>query len=244
MGVRLADELQQLQANVPADPPAVVRKLVEAELGRPIEELFAEFEPEAMASASIGQVHRARLHSGEAVVVKVLHADIEKKVAVDMDILAGLAQLADMLPEFRNYRPAAIVAEFQRAMRRELDFGREERNIQQFAHDFRDDPTVCFPRTYPALSSRRVLTMEMLDGIKLSEAERLAAAGIDTRRGRPARRGHLPEDDLRPRFLPCRSASRQPVGDGWTAGSGCWISAWWAASTSGCTRTSASCWSP
>ena len=107
-----------------------------------------------MASASIGQVHRARLHSGEAVVVKVLHADIEKKVAVDMDILAGLAQMADMLPEFRNYRPAAIVAEFQRAMRRELDFGREERNIQQFAHDFQRRPdgphSPHLSRTFPA----------------------------------------------------------------------------------------------
>ena len=91
VGVRLAEEFQQLQENVHADPPEVVRRLVEAELGRPIETLFAEFEPQAMASASIGQVHRARLHSGEAVVVKVLHADIEKKVSVDMDILAGLA---------------------------------------------------------------------------------------------------------------------------------------------------------
>ena len=105
-----------------------------------MEELFAEFDASAMASASIGQVHRARLHSGEAVVVKVLHADIEKKVAVDMDILAGLAQLAEMVPEFQNYRPRAIVAEFQRTMRRELDFGRELRNIQQFARDFRDNP--------------------------------------------------------------------------------------------------------
>ena len=111
--------------------------------------------------------------------VKVLHADIEKKVSVDMDILAGLAMMAEMLPEFRSYRPSAIVAEFQRAMRRELDFGREERNIQQFAHDFRDDPTVCIPRTYPDLSSRRVLTMELFEGIKLSEPERLAALGVD-----------------------------------------------------------------
>ena len=132
-----------------------------------------------MASASIGQVHRARLHSGEAVVVKVLHADIEKKVSVDMDILAGLAMVAEMLPEFRSYRPSAIVAEFQRAMRRELDFGREERNIQQFAHDFRDDPTVCIPRTYPELSSRRVLTMQRIEGIKLSEPQRLATLGVN-----------------------------------------------------------------
>ncbi len=179
VGVKLADELQNLQANVAADPPAAVRKVIESELGRPVEELFAEFEPEAMASASIGQVHRARLHSGESVVVKVLHSDIEKKVAVDMDILAGLAQLAEMVPEFRNYRPAAIVAEYQRTMRQELDFGREARNIQQFAHDFCDDPTVRFPRTYPELSTRRVLTMEMIEGIKFSEAAQLASAGID-----------------------------------------------------------------
>jgi len=179
VGVKLADELQQLQENVPADPPEVVKKIVQAELGRPVEELFAEFEPKAMASASIGQVHRARLHTGEAVVVKVVHADIEKKVAVDMDILSGMAQMAGLMPEFHNYRPAAIVAEFQRTMRRELDLGREERNLQQFAHDFRDDPTVHIPRTYPELSTRRVLTMELLEGPKLTEAGRLAAMGID-----------------------------------------------------------------
>ena len=179
VGVRLAEEFQNLQANVPADGPAVVQKVIESELGQPIEQLFAEFEPEAMASASIGQVHRARLGSGELVVVKVLHADIERKTAVDLDILAGLAQMAEMIPEFRNYRPAAIVAEYQRTMRRELDFGRELRNIQQFAHDFSGDPTVCIPKTYPALSSRRVLTMELLDGIKLSESDRLAVAGVD-----------------------------------------------------------------
>ncbi len=153
VGVKLAAELEQLQENVPADPPATVRKFAEAELGHPIGEVFAEFEPQAMASASIGQVHRARLQSGEAVVVKVLHADIEKKVAVNMEILAGLAQLAEMVPEFRNYRPVAIVTEYQRTMRRELDFGREERNIQQFARDFQNDPTVRFPRTYPAFST-------------------------------------------------------------------------------------------
>jgi ubiquinone biosynthesis protein len=187
VGVRLAEEFQQLQEHVHADPPQVVRKLVESELGQTIEELFAQFEPEAMASASIGQAHRARLHSGEQVVVKVLHADIEKKVAVDMDILAGLAMMADMIPEFHNYRPSAIVAEFQRAMRRELDFGRELRNIEQFAHDFRDDPTVHIPSIYPNLSARRVLTMEHLVGIRLSESQRLAASGIDT--DEVARRG-------------------------------------------------------
>ena len=80
-------------------------------------------------------------------------------------------------------------------MRRELDFGREERNIQQFAHDFHDDPTVHIPQPYPEFSGRRVLTMELLDGIKLSETERLAGRHRH-RRGRPPRGDHLPEDDL------------------------------------------------
>ena len=179
VGVELAGELQHLQTEVQADPPEVVRATIEAELARPLGELFAEFDPAAMASASIGQVHRARLPSGEPVVVKVQHADIQRKVVVDLDILAGLAQLAERIPEFENYRPGAIVAEFQRAMRRELDFGREERNIKQFASDFQHDPTVHIPRTYPGLCSGRVLTMELIEGIKLSETQRLAAEGID-----------------------------------------------------------------
>ena len=179
VGVELAGELQHLQADVQADPPEVVRSTVESELGRPLEELFAEFDSAAMASASIGQVHRARLPSGKEVVVKVQHAGITRKVDADLDILAGLAQLAERIPEFHNYRPGAIVAEFQRAMRRELDFGREERNMQQFAHDLRHDRTVRIPQAHPELCTSRVLTMELIEGVKLSESERLAAEGID-----------------------------------------------------------------
>jgi ubiquinone biosynthesis protein len=179
VGVKLADELQQLQANVPADPPETARQMVESQFNQPLEELFAQFDPQPLASASIGQVHSARLHSGEAVVVKVQHADIERKIHVDLDILAGLAQLAERIPEFQNFRPQAIVAEFQRSLRRELDFRRELRNMQQFARDFAHDATVHIPRAYPELSGSRVLTMEFLDGIKLSERERLLATGVD-----------------------------------------------------------------
>jgi ubiquinone biosynthesis protein len=187
VGVELATEFQHLQGDVPADPPAIVRQMIEAELMRPVEELFAEFDHVPMASASIGQVHRARLQSGEAVVVKVQHADIEKKIDVDMDILAGLAQLAQRIPEFQNYRPEAIVAEFKRAIRRELDFGREERNIQQFIRDFRDDPTVHIPRAYPELSTSRVLTMELVEGIKLVDVAAAPPEELD--RAEIARRG-------------------------------------------------------
>jgi ubiquinone biosynthesis protein len=179
VGIELADELQHLQTEVQADPPEVVRATIEAELGRPLGELFAEFDQAAMASASIGQVHRARLPSGERVVVKVQHADIQRKTKVDLDILAGLAQLAERIPEFQNYRPRAVAAEFQRAVRRELDFSREARNMRQFADNFQGDPTVHIPRTYPELCTSRVLTMELIEGIKLSETQRLAARGAD-----------------------------------------------------------------
>jgi ubiquinone biosynthesis protein len=187
VGVELAAELQQLQESAPADPPEAVRSTIATELGRPVEELFAEFDDVPLASASIGQVHAARLPTGERVVVKVRHARIEDKVREDLDILAGLATLAERVPEFRNYRPSATAAEFRRTLLRELDFTRELRNMQQFAADFADDATVHIPRTYPELSTARVLTMERLDGIKLSESALLQEAGID--RKEVARRG-------------------------------------------------------
>ena len=187
VGVALAEDLQQLQANVPCDSREAVRGTIESELGRPLKELFAAFEERAMASASIGQVHRARLKSGELVVVKVQHADIQRKVAIDLDILAGLAQLAERIPEFHYYRPRAVVAEFQRVLSRELDFCRELRYMQQFARDFRGNPTVRIPRCFPELSTGRVLTMELVEGIKLADTDKLRAAGLDLRE--VARRG-------------------------------------------------------
>lgn len=179
VGRDLAEELKQLQASTPADPPEVVRKAVEAELGQPLEELFAEFDLVPIASASIGQVHRARLNTGERVVVKVQHAGIDTKVNEDLEVLGGLAQLAEQFPEFTPYRPTANVAEMGRTLRRELDFGREERNLHQFAELFRDDPTITVPKAYTELSTPQVLTMDMIDGIPLSQPGLLEATGMD-----------------------------------------------------------------
>jgi ubiquinone biosynthesis protein len=179
VGVALAEDLQHLQADVPCDPPSVVQATLAAELGRPIEKLFVEFDAQALASASIGQVHRARLPSGEPVVVKIQHADIRRKVAVDLEILAGLAQLAELIPEFQNYRPRGMVTEFQRVLTRELDFRREMRHLQQFARDFRNNATVRVPRCFPELTTGRVLTMELIEGVKLADRDRLIAAGLD-----------------------------------------------------------------
>lgn len=179
IGVALAEELRSLQDEVPADPPEVVRATIESELGEPIAKLFAEFDEQPLASASMGQVHRARLASGEPVAVKVQHAGIEDKIRVDLDILSGLAQLAERIPDFANYRPAATVGEFQRMLRRELSFDREERHMQEFARLLADNPGVHIPKTYPELCTARVLTMEYLDGIRLCAKGELAAGGFD-----------------------------------------------------------------
>jgi ubiquinone biosynthesis protein len=188
IGPDLAAELATLQDAAPADPPAKVRATVEAELGQPIAELFAEFEDKPLASASIGQVHRARLTDARKVVVKVQHPGIEARVRNDLDILVHLAGLAEQhLPEVARYRPRAIAAEFQRTLLRELDFGREERNLERFVANFATNPTVRFPVPVAELSTSRVLTMEYLEGTKIAEPDRLRAEGHDL--GDLARRG-------------------------------------------------------
>ena len=165
----LAQELQKLQTSVACDQPEVVRETIESELGKPLDALFADFDSTPLASASIGQAHRARLLGGDDVVVKVQHAGIRRRMEIDLDILAGLAQLAEKLPELESYRPQATVAEFRRIVRREFDFAREARNLQQFARNFARSPHVRIPRLYPQLSTGRVLTMEWLDGARLCD---------------------------------------------------------------------------
>jgi ubiquinone biosynthesis protein len=179
VGVALADELKQLREEVPADTPEIVRHTIEMELGQPADVLFAEFDDIPVASASIGQVHRAQLKTGERVAVKIQHAGIEKIVREDLDVLAGLALLAERIPEFAAYRPRETVVEIARMLRRELDFGREERNLQQFSVHFRNDPTVRIPQPVPEFCTSRVLTMEWMDGLKIAEKDRLIESGFD-----------------------------------------------------------------
>jgi ubiquinone biosynthesis protein len=169
VGMPLAQELQKLQTAVPCDDASVVCDMISAELGHPLDELFEDFDATPLASASIGQAHRGRLPGGDDVVVKVQHAGIRRRMEVDLDILAGLAQLAEKIPELQPYRPQATVAEFRRIVRRELDFAREARNLEQFSRNFSGSPHVRIPRLYPDLSTARVLTMEWLDGAKLSD---------------------------------------------------------------------------
>lgn len=169
VGSDVASELEKLQTDAPCERFELIRETIEQELERPLEAVFLEFDEVPLASASIGQVHRARLISGEDVVVKVRHSGIDRKFRVDLDILGGLAQLAEKLPELQNYRPRESVAEIRRTLIRELDFRREMRNLTRFASNFARNKSVRFPKTYDEFCTSRVLVMEWLDGIKLSD---------------------------------------------------------------------------
>jgi ubiquinone biosynthesis protein len=182
VGPELADELGKLQSNTPADPPEVVRATVENEIGETIEGAFQEFELEAMASASIGQVHAATTRDGRSVVVKVQHEGIEKTVSRDLEILGSLAELAERhSSELQFYQPARTVADFKKQLLFELDFGREARNLEQFNRNFADESDVRAPMPFREMSSKRVLTMERLEGTSVAHAEELRADGVDTR---------------------------------------------------------------
>ena len=175
----LADELAKLQTDTPPDPPDVVRQTIQEELGQPPEELFAEFDPVPMASASIGQVHAGKLIDGRKIVVKVMRRGIQDKVARDLDLLAGLAELAERYYEpSKAYRPVATVRQFRKVLNRELDFSAERRNLESFIRHFEDQPAVHFPAPVAELSSKHVLTMERLDGVRGLEVKASPVAGV------------------------------------------------------------------
>lgn len=164
VGSAQASELQQLQSQVPADPFDQVKLVVESELKQPIELAFKEFCETPIASASIGQVHAAVLPDGSQVVVKVQHFNIQEKVNEDLEVLRGLAVLAESIPELAVWQPRAIVDQLSRSLRRELSFSRELGNLAMFQVALCDTPGIVVPRAYPKLSSARVLTMERIEG--------------------------------------------------------------------------------
>ena len=133
-----------------------------------------------MAAASIGQVHRARLQDGKEVVIKVQRPDLEKIIAVDLEILAYLASLMEQyLEELQGHQPSAIVDEFARSLSLEIDYTVELANIQRFARQFKTNKTIYVPLVYSELSTERILTMEYIDGIKASKIDTLQSQGYD-----------------------------------------------------------------
>ena len=177
-----AEEFATLQDRAPSIPFPDIQRQVELELGGTIETLFAGFDPESLAAASIAQVHRARLHTGEEVVVKVRRPGIVGTVEMDIDIMDSMATWAERhLPLSTLYDPSGIVREFARTIRREMDLGREGRTIERFRRNFTGDATLVFPHVYRKLTSSGVLTLEFLQGIKVSDLAALRSAGLDCR---------------------------------------------------------------
>ena len=175
-------ELAKLQDRVPPFSSEEARRVVEVELGRPISRLFARFDSRPLAAASIAQIHAARLPDGREVVVKVERPDIRRVVAVDFEIMAHLAALAEKhSPEWARCKPRRVIAEISRSLDREMDFALEAAHAERFARQFAGDATVRVPEVHRDLSSPRVLTMERIRGVKAGDPEALERAGLDPR---------------------------------------------------------------
>lgn len=174
-------EFEKLQDNVPSFPFAEVTSQLMHELGGPVESFFAWIEPEPLAAASIAQVHRARLTTGEEVVIKVRRPGIVELVESDISALMSLASLAERhIPGSEIYDPLALVREFARTIRREMDFSREGHTIEKFRDNFAKTPWMYFPRVFWQQSARGVLTLEYVDGIKVTDKEKLEQLGVDS----------------------------------------------------------------
>ena len=177
------DEFKHLYDKTTPSPFDEVRDLIEAELGRPLKEVFSQFDEEPVASASVGQVHFATLASGERVAVKVQHPGIQQRVAVDFEIMEPLVRFVENLfAASRVWQPREHLLEVHAMLARELDYRNEARNVQRVYEKFKDDPTVKIPKVYWEASSRRVLTLERIDGIKLSNFDDPALRALDGKR--------------------------------------------------------------
>ncbi|WP_205138007.1 AarF/UbiB family protein [Virgibacillus halotolerans] len=178
----IIQELEKLQDQVPPNPYPDVKAIIEQELGTPTEELFKEFHEVPLGSASIGQVHYAVLKSGEKVAVKVQRPNIEQVIKTDLEVLQQLAVLAEFrLKWAARYQIKGIVEEFSKALLAELDYTLEARNADKIARQFTDDPNIRIPDVYSDYSTKKVLTMEYVDGIKLNKIEELHQKGYDTK---------------------------------------------------------------
>lgn len=174
------EELSKLQDRVPAFSYEQVESIIEQDLGKPIHQLFRSFDPIPLAAASLGQVHRAQLYSGEEVVVKVQRPGLRKLFKIDLDILKGIARYFQNHPDWGRGRDwLGIYEECCRILYEEIDYLNEGRNADTFRRNFRGEDWVQVPRVYWRYASPRVLTLSYLPGIKISHYEALEAAGLD-----------------------------------------------------------------
>lgn len=175
----VTEELARLQDEVPAEPFERIRPLIEAELGQPLEAAFRAFDPVAAAGASLGQVHRAQLPDGTPVMVKVQRPGIEGLLAADLAAMTVVARLLSRYPPLRRrVHMERLVGEFARTLAMELDYLAEARHAERFARNFADDPGIRIPRPFWAYTRRRVLVLEDVTAIKITDLAALDRAGV------------------------------------------------------------------
>lgn len=180
----LIKELEKLQDGVPPFPGKMAIEVIEKELGKTMPELFSHFEEEAFASASMAQVHKATLSSGAKVVLKVQRPGIENMIKEDIKVMLYMAEVfSNRMPSLKSFDPIGLVRNFEESITKELDFVHESVNIQRFHHNFEKDETdegyIHSPHSYPEFTTAKVLTLEYIDGIKISNTKKLIEGGYD-----------------------------------------------------------------
>lgn len=174
----IISELENLQDQAPPFSYETVQKIIEDELGHPIADLFKEFNEDPLAAASIGQVHYAVLKTGEPVAIKIQRPNMKGTIETDLEILQDLALLAEQRLDWAaHYQIRDIVDELAKSLLEELDYSIEGRNSEKIANQFKNDPGIVIPKVYWEYTTKKVLTMEYVEGIKLNEAEKLKEAG-------------------------------------------------------------------
>jgi ubiquinone biosynthesis protein len=174
------EEFTKLQDQVPPVPFSDIKRVIEQELRRPLEEIFEEFAPKSMAAASVAQVHLAKLFSGEAVAVKVIRPNIDKEIRKDIRLMYTMAKRAENVSEIARVIGAVnLVKEFERVIFKELDMFIEAGNIDKFANNFKSDDEIYIPEVYWDYTTKSVLTMEHISGIKMDQVDVIRAHDMD-----------------------------------------------------------------
>jgi ubiquinone biosynthesis protein len=179
----IADELAMLQDRVPPFPSSEAKAMAEKAYGQSLDDVFDRFDDEPLAAASIAQVHKATLKSGEEVIVKILRPGVEAQIRQDLDVLHALARLAQRhWPEARRLRPVEVVREYEKTVIDELDLMREAANAAQLKRNFTSSDMLYVPEIFWEYCRPDILVMERISGVPISDMETLTAAGTDMRK--------------------------------------------------------------
>nr|WP_163500992.1 ubiquinone biosynthesis regulatory protein kinase UbiB [Halomonas socia] len=178
----IADELKRLQDQVPPFPGDAAVALVEDELEMSLAEAFASFDTTPLASASIAQVHAARLHGGEDVVVKIIRPAIDRVMRQDMALMYRVARVLARVPEARRLRPVEVVRDYEATLFDELDLHKEAANTSQLKRNFKDSPLLYVPAIHWSLTRTRVMVQERIHGVPVAELGALEAQGTDLKK--------------------------------------------------------------